>query len=115
MNHMDAVGFDFEEAFQVCFRLGGDGDDGIRPFQSGLLEPDRKVVAATELFPFPGPERFERVDRNHERDAVIYFRENPAEVAVPGVAVSEIGIDIRRIEIGAAPDRAKDGTSGLGR
>ena len=54
------------------------------------------------------------MDRDDERKAVIYFRENPAEVAVPSVAMDEIGIDIRRVKIRAAPDRAKDGTQRLG-
>ena len=113
VDHMQAIGSHFEEPFHVRLGFAGDGDDGIRHFQRGLLEPDREVVSATELFAFPGPERFERMDRDDERNAVIYFRENPAEVAVPGVAVDEIGLDICRIKIRAAPDRTKDGTQRL--
>ena len=46
--------------------------------------------------------------RNHERNSVIHFRQNSAEVAVPGVAMHEIGIDVRGVEIGAALDRAEN-------
>ena len=62
----------------------------------GLLEPDREVVSAPELFAFPRPERLERVDRNNQRKAVIYFRQNPAEMAVPGVAMDQVGLDLGR-------------------
>ena len=53
-------------------------------------------------------------NRYDERKPVIYFRQNPTEVAVPRVAVDEIGINIRRVKIGAAADCAKNGTERLG-
>jgi hypothetical protein len=47
------------------------------------------------------------MDRDHKRNSVILFGENPAEMAVPSVAMDDIGIDVRRVEIGAAPHRTE--------
>ena len=51
--------------------------------------------------------------RDHERQTVIQLGENPAEVAVPGMAMHEVGIDVRGIEIGAAPHGFEDGAQCL--
>ena len=47
------------------------------------------------------------MSRDDERDSVIQFREDSAEMAVPGVTMHQIGIDVRCGEIDAAPHRAK--------
>src|SRR5439155_21738673 len=53
------------------------------------------------------------MDRNDQRNSVILFRQNPAEMAVPRVAMHEIGIDIRSVEIGASPHCAESGAQWL--
>ncbi len=108
VDHVQAIGSHFEEPFHIRPGFAGDGNDGVRHLQRGLLEPDREVVSAAELFAFPRPKRLERMDRDNERKAVIYFRQDSAEMAVPGVAMNQIGLDVHRIEIGAAADRAED-------
>ena len=40
--------------------------------------------------------------RNDERDAVVLSRQNPAEMGVPRMAMHDIGVDVRCVEIGAA-------------
>src|SRR5438874_4600733 len=47
------------------------------------------------------------MDRNYHRNSVILFRQNPAEMAVPRVAMHEIGIDIRSVEVRAPPHCAE--------
>lgn len=51
--------------------------------------------------------------RNHERQSVVQLRQNPAEMRVPGVAMHQIGIDARSVEIRAALDRAEHGAERL--
>ena len=53
------------------------------------------------------------MDRDDERNAVVQLREDAAEMAVPSVTMHEVGIDVRGVEIGAALDRAEDGTQRL--
>src|ERR1700737_5016815 len=49
-----------------------------------------------------------------ERDSVIQFRQNAAEMAVPGVTMNEIGVDVSCIEINAPSHRAESGLQRLG-
>jgi hypothetical protein len=44
---------------------------------------------------------------DHEWNSIILFRQNSAEVAVPRMAMHDIGIDVRCIEIGAAAHRTE--------
>ena len=46
--------------------------------------------------------------RDHEWNPVIQFRENPAEMAVPGVTMNEVGVDVGSVEIDAAAQRAEN-------
>ena len=48
------------------------------------------------------------MNRYNKRQAVILFRQNTTEMRVPGVAMHEIRIDFRGVEVGAAPDRPKN-------
>ena len=109
VNHVQPLRPDFEQAFDIRPGVAGNGDDRIRHFQGGLLDPEREIVSTAELFAFPGPEGLERMDRNNQRQAVIHLRQNPAEMAVPGMAMDQIGLDPGRVKIGATPDRAEDG------
>src|ERR1051326_929107 len=52
--------------------------------------------------------------RDNQRNAVILFREDPAKVAVPGVAMNQIGIDVGSVKVDAALDRPKNGTKWFG-
>src|SRR6476619_845088 len=52
--------------------------------------------------------------RDHERHAVIHLREDAAEMAVPSVAMHEVGVDVHRVEIGAATHRAEHGAQWFG-
>src|SRR5205823_7899331 len=97
-----------EEPFQVSLRFAGDGDNSVRHFQRSLFHPDGKIVAAAELLAFPRSQRFERMDRDHERNSVIHFGEDPAEMAVPGVAMHEIGVDVCEIESVASRHRTEN-------
>ena len=56
---MQALGPHVEETFHIRLRFARDRDDGICHFQRGLFEPNREVIAATELFALPGSERLE--------------------------------------------------------
>ena len=47
------------------------------------------------------------MSRDDERDSVIQFREDSAEMAVPGVAMHQIRINVRGVEIDAPPHRTK--------
>ena len=77
------------------FGLAGNGDDRIRHFQRGFFDPKRKIVSAAELFAFPRSQRLERMHRNDQRYTIILFRQDPAEVGVPGVAMHQIGVDVQ--------------------
>ncbi len=48
------------------------------------------------------------MDCDDQRNAVVLFCQNSAEMAVPSVAMHDIGIDGRGIEIGAATHRAEN-------
>src|SRR5207302_866578 len=83
-------------------------DDRICHFQRSFFHPNREIVTAGELLTFPRPEWFERVRRDHERNSVIQFGDNAAEMAVPSVTMHKIGIDVGGVEIDAAAERAKN-------
>jgi hypothetical protein len=53
------------------------------------------------------------MNRDHQRDTVILFGQNPAKVAVPRVAMHEIGTDVHGVEIRASPHRAEGRTQRL--
>ena len=106
---MHARWIDIEQSLDVAFGFAGDRDDRVGHFQRGLFHPEREIVTAAELFPLPRPQRLERMHRDDERNSVIQFRQDPAEMTVPSVTMHEIGIDVRRVEVGAATDRAEDG------
>src|SRR5205823_8066886 len=89
---------DIEQTLDVLLGLMGNGNDSVRHFQGGFLNPQAEIVTTTELFALPRPQWFQRVDCDEERNLVAYFRKNSAEVAVPRVAVDEVGIDIRRVK-----------------
>ena len=108
VDDVQPLGLDVEKPLDVRFCLAGNSDDRIRHFQRRLSSQTRKIVAAAELFAFPRPQRLERVNRDDERHAVIQLRQDPAEMAVPSVAMHEIGIDFVGVEIGAATNRAED-------
>ena len=96
-----------EQSFDVALRFTRNGDDRARHFQRSFLNPKREFVATAKLLAFPRSERFERMDRDHKRNSVILFGENPAKMAVPSVAMDDVGIDVRRVEISAAPHRTE--------
>ena len=89
------------------FGLARDGNDRVRHFQRSFLNPQREIVTTAKLFALPGPKRFERMNRDHERNSVILFRQNPPEMAVPSVTMHEIGIDVGGVEIDASPHCAE--------
>src|SRR6202035_870928 len=49
------------------------------------------------------------MSRDHERDSVIQFCHNAAEMAVPGVAMNKVRVDVGAIEVDAATKRAENG------
>lgn len=48
------------------------------------------------------------MDRDNKGNSVILFGQNSAKVTVPSVTMDEVGIDVRRIEIDAAPYGAEN-------
>ena len=48
------------------------------------------------------------MSRDDERDSVIQFREDSAEMTVPGVTMHQIGVDVRGVEIDIAAKRPED-------
>src|SRR5581483_712908 len=110
VNHVHAGWNHIEEALDVTFGLARNSNNRVRHLQRGLLNPKRKVVTARQLFAFPGSKRLQRMNRDHEWNSVIFFRQDSAEMAVPGVTMHQIGIDVRCIKIRAAPHCAENGT-----
>jgi hypothetical protein len=53
------------------------------------------------------------MDCDDERKAVIYFRQDSTEMAVPRVTMNDVCVDLGCIEIGAASHRTKNGTQRL--
>src|SRR6476660_1445408 len=53
------------------------------------------------------------MNSNHERQTVILFGKDPAEVAIPRVTMHEVGVDVHGIEIRATPHRAERRTQRL--
>src|SRR6516164_6674268 len=104
---MHPLRIDIEQTLDVALGFAGNSDDCIRHFQCGFLNPNRKVIAASELFTFPRPKRLERMNCNDKRDAVILFRQNPAKMSVPRVTMHQVGIDVGGVEIDASPHRAE--------
>jgi hypothetical protein len=107
VDHVHACAIHIEQSLDIAFGFAGDSDDRVRHLQRCLLDPKREVVAAGELFALPGSKRLQRVDRDHERNSVILFCQNPAEMAVPRVTMHKIGVDVRGVEIGASPHCAE--------
>ena len=95
---------DVEVGEDVVLRALRHRDDGVGHLERRPLHPRRGVVTAAELLPFPRAERLQRVDGNHERDAVGELGEDPAEVGVPRVAVDDVGRD----GLGNEPDRTTE-------
>ena len=93
---------DIEQAVDVSLGLAGNSNDRVSHFQRRLLNPKRKVISAGELLAFPWPKRLQGMHCDDERDPVILFRENPAEMGVPRMAVHDICVDVRCVEISAA-------------
>src|SRR5262249_46401590 len=106
-------GIDLEQSLDVGFGLAGNSNDRVRHLECSLLNPKREIVTTSELFALPRSKRFQRVNRDHERNAVILFRQNPAEMAVPSMTVHEIGIDVRCVEIGTSSHCTKNGAQRL--
>jgi hypothetical protein len=114
VNDLDTFRIDIKQSLDVTFGFGGDGNDRVRHFERGFLNPHRKIITAGELFALPWPQRFERVRRDHERNSVIQFRENAAEMAVPSVTMHQSGVDVGGVKIDAAAKRTEDRLQRLG-
>src|SRR4030095_16441443 len=71
--------------------------------------PTREIVAASELFALSWAKRLQRVDRDHQRNSIILFRQDPTEMTIPSVTMHQIGVDVRSVEIGTPPHCAKNG------
>src|ERR1041385_8493459 len=94
VNHIHPRRINVEQTLDVAFGFTGHSDDRIGHFQRSFLYPKRKVIAARELLALPWPKRFERMDRNDKRDAVILFRQNSAKMSVPRMTMHQVGIDV---------------------
>src|SRR5262249_17296393 len=98
VNHVDAFRIDIKQPLDVASGFAGDGDDRVRHFECGFLDPEGKIVAAGELLALPRPQRFQRVGRDDEWNAVVLFGQNSPEMTVPSVTMNEIGVDVRGVE-----------------
>src|SRR5437868_5309261 len=106
--HFPAAGIDSNKPLDAGFGFAGASEDPTCHFERRFFNPERKIVAAGELFALPRPERFERVCRDDEWNPVIQSRESSAEMAVPGVTMNEIGVDVGSVEIDAAAKCAEN-------
>ena len=113
MNDLDARRIDIEQALDVALGFARNSDDRVRHFERGLLNPERKIVPAGKLLAFPWPQWFQRMNRDDQWNAIILLRQDSAEMTVPSMAMHNIGIDVRRVEIGAASDGTKSRTERL--
>ena len=93
VDDVDARRVDAEVAEDVLARALADRDDRIGQLHRRALDPAAHVVAAAELLALPRPQRLERVDGEHERDAVRQPGEDAGQVGVPGVDVDDVRID----------------------
>src|SRR2546423_13690251 len=92
----------------VALGWAGAGDGPVRHLEGGFLAPGGEIVTAGQLFALPRPQRLERMRRDYERNSVILFSKNAAEMTVPSVAMHEVGIDVRRVEVETALDCAEN-------
>src|ERR1700730_17554851 len=102
MDDVQSRRIDIKQALDISLGVTRHGNYSIGHFQCSLLDPDRKIVPTAELLPLPRPQRLEGVHGNDQRNAVIQFREDAAEMTVPSMTMREIGVDLGRIEISAA-------------
>src|SRR5438132_13298972 len=77
----------------VRLHIPGYGYDSVTREEAFPFHPQAHLVPGAELFPFPGPQGFERMDRGHELGSVDPFRHRSREIRVPGVRVHDRGID----------------------
>src|SRR5207248_7816291 len=99
VDHVHACGIHIKQSLDVTFGLARNSNDRVRHFQRSLLNPKREIVTAGELFAFPGSKRLERVNCDHERNSVILFRQDPAEMTVPRVTMRKVGVDVCSVEV----------------
>ena len=100
-------GIDIEESQDVAPRPLRHGDHRIGHFGRCFFQPGRTIVAVPQLFTFPRPERFQRMNRQNHRDMVIQFGQNTAEMRVSCVAMDDIRVHTHGVEIRATTDRSK--------
>ena len=92
VNHLHSRRIDLVQAQHIAPSLPADGDDAVRRLERVPLDPARQVVAPAELLALPGPQRFERVQRDHQRNTTRLTDQAPAEVGVPGMAVDQVRV-----------------------
>jgi hypothetical protein len=111
---VQALRLDPEKPFQICLCPIRHRDDRVRHFQGRLFQPDGKIITTTELLALPWTQRFERMDRDDERLAIVQLRQNAAKMAVPRMAMHYVGRDALGVEIKTALNRSEGGTQRLG-
>jgi len=92
VNNPNALRVDGEMSEHVLAHLRRDGDDPIGALHGRALRPARHRVPRAELLLLPGPEGFEAVERDHERDVEERAHEEPGQRHVPGMRVHDIGV-----------------------
>src|SRR2546423_15656102 len=105
---MHARGGHIEQSLNVVLGLARNSNNRVGHFQRRFLNPKREIVATSELFALPGSKRLQRVDRDHQRNSVILFRQDPAKMAVPSGTIRQITITVGSIEINASPHWAEN-------
>jgi hypothetical protein len=70
--------------------------------ERGPFDPGRHVIATAELLAFPRAQRFQRMHRMHQRNAIEGLCQDTAKVRVPGVYMHQISVDLvaQRFEVG---------------
>ena len=96
---MHLGGIDIKKFRHILASAFRNGDDGVRHFQSRFFQPAGKIISTPKLLTLPRAERLERMHGDDKRNAVVELREDSAEMGIPRVAVNDIGVDIRGIEI----------------
>ena len=109
VNDMNLVRIDVEEPHDVGLCLLRHGDHCVRHLDGSFLQPAGEIIPPTKLLTLPRAQRLQRMNGEHHRQTVIQLGQDASEVRVPSVKMDNLGVDVLRVEVQIALQRAKDG------
>ena len=92
-NHRDGGRVAVEEPGDIGCGALRHGYNAIRHLQGRFLDPCREVIAAPELLPLPGAQRFQGMHSHDEWQPIEDLREDPSEVGVPGMTMHHVSLE----------------------